>query len=111
MDETGDAALCRVIKKCRLEGDEIFSTFYLEFQEQYQLLITYIDHSFQKDANGHYINNVTKAVYGKNDAFYEANGSYSLLFTCNTWANEGLKSCGQKSCLCTPFDKGIFLKY
>ena len=56
-----------------------------------------------------YIN--TDAVYGKNDAFYEANGSYSLFHTCNTWANNGLKACGQKACFWTPFDSGIFYHY
>jgi uncharacterized protein (TIGR02117 family) len=80
-------------------------------EEQYQRLIKYIDNSFKKDATGDYINIITTANYGKNDAFYEANGSYSMFHTCNTWANNGLKSCGQKCCLWTPFDTGIFLKY
>jgi uncharacterized protein (TIGR02117 family) len=80
-------------------------------KEQYQRLINYIKDSFQKDKDGHFINIVTKVVYGKNDAFYEANGSYSMFHTCNTWANTGLKNCGQKCCLWTPFDTGIFLKY
>jgi uncharacterized protein (TIGR02117 family) len=79
--------------------------------EQYSRLIKYITNSFQKDKNGHFIRIITNANYGKNDAFYEANGSYSMLHTCNTWANNGLKSCGQKACLWTPFDTGIFLKY
>lgn len=80
-------------------------------KEQYQRLVKYITNSFQKDSNGHFINIVTKAVYGKNDAFYEANGSYSMVHTCNSWANIGLKECGQKCCLWTPFDTGIFLKH
>ena len=80
-------------------------------REQYQRLINYITNSFQKDKNGHFMNIPTKAVYSNNDAFYEANGSYSMLHTCNTWANSGLKESGQKCCLWTPFDTGIFLKY
>ncbi|CAN5529573.1 TIGR02117 family protein [soil metagenome] len=80
-------------------------------KEQYQRLINYITGSFQKDNNGHFIHIATNAVYGKNDAFYEANGSYSMLHTCNTWANNGLKESGQKCCLWTAFDTGIFLKY
>lgn len=79
--------------------------------EQYQRLINYITNSFQKDKDGHFIPINTDAVYEKNDAFYEANGSYSLFHTCNTWANNGLKTCGQRCCLWTPFDTGIFLKY
>ena len=80
-------------------------------KEQYQRLVNYITGSFQKDNSGHFIPIITRAVYGKNDAFYEANGSYSMLHTCNTWANEGLKECGQRCCLWTPFDTGIFLKH
>ena len=80
-------------------------------KEQYTKLINYITNSFQKDQNGHFIRIVTNANYGKADAFYEANGSYSMLHTCNTWANNGLKSCNQKACLWTPFDTGIFLNY
>ncbi|AWG20270.1 urease-associated protein [Flavobacterium faecale] len=80
-------------------------------KKQYRRLIAYIDTSFQKDLNGNFINIKTNANYSKHDAFYEATGNYSLLHTCNTWANNALKSCGQKACLWTPFDTGIFLKY
>lgn len=80
-------------------------------QSQYKRLIQFISASFQKDKEGHFMPIRTNANYGKTDAFYEANGSYSLLHTCNTWANNGLKACGQKCCFWTPFDKGIFLHY
>lgn len=80
-------------------------------KEQYARLVEYIINSFKKDQNGHFININTNANYGSNDAFYEANGSYSMIHTCNSWANNGLKSCGQKACLWTPFDTGIFLLY
>jgi uncharacterized protein (TIGR02117 family) len=80
-------------------------------KEQYQRLIQYICNSFQKNKDGHFINIATNANYGNMDAFYEANGKYSALKTCNTWANNSLKACGQKACLWTPFDTGIFLKY
>lgn len=80
-------------------------------RDQYARLVRYIDDSFQKDANGHFLFIKTNAVYGTNDAFYEATGSYSLFRTCNTWANSGLKACGQRCCLWTPFDTGIFAHY
>lgn len=80
-------------------------------KEQYQRLITYITDSFQKDASGNFIPIKTDANYGKTDAFYEANGSYSIFKTCNSWANTGLKACGQKCCLWTATDSGIFSKY
>ena len=80
-------------------------------KDQYTRLIKYITTSFQHDRLGHVIPIKTNANYGNADAFYEAMGSYSMLHTCNTWANNGLKYCGQKACFWTPFDKGIFLKY
>jgi len=80
-------------------------------KEQYTRLIDFINQSAQKDKNGHWINIKTTANYSQTDAFYEANGSYSLFHTCNTWANNALKSSGQKHCYWTPVDTGIFLNY
>ncbi|PZF73037.1 TIGR02117 family protein [Taibaiella soli] len=106
-----------------LSTTAIHATFYNQMTEtkscrkinisnpQYQRLITYINNSLQHDADGHVIHIVTDANYGNADAFYEAKGSYSMFYTCNTWANNGLKACGQRACLWTPFDTGIFLKY
>ena len=106
-----------------LSTTAMHATFYKELQEndrchkmlisrdQYARLIDYVTKSFQHDASGHFINIKTKANYCQSDAFYEANGSYSLFHTCNTWANNALKKCGQKCCLWTIFDTGIFLKY
>jgi len=78
---------------------------------QYARLIKYLKDSFEKDSKGNFMHIKTNANYSNTDAFYEANGSYSLFHTCNTWANNGLKACGQKCCFWTPFDKGIFLNY
>ncbi len=80
-------------------------------KEQYQRLVTYIENSLQIDTAGSPIVIPTKARYGKNDAFYEARGSYSLFHTCNTWANNALKVSGQKACWWTPFDTGIFYQH
>jgi len=80
-------------------------------KEQYNRLITYITDSFQKDDSNNFLPIKTDANYGKTDAFYEANGSYSLIHTCNTWANNALKASGQKCCFWTPMDSGIFSKY
>lgn len=80
-------------------------------KEQYDRLIKYINDSFQKDASGNFLAIKTDANYGKTDAFYEANGSYSVFHTCNTWANSALKASGQKCCFWTATDSGIFSKY
>ena len=80
-------------------------------KEQYSRLIKFIVSSFITDKNGNFENIITNANYGNNDAFYEAKGSYNLFSTCNTWTNDALKACGQKACLWTPYDKGIFYHY
>ncbi len=106
-----------------LGSTAIHATFYKAMNEsescreikmsmkQYQRLVHYISSSFQSDNASHLINIPTSANYNKNDAFYEAKGSYSLFHTCNTWANNALKSCGQKACVWTVLDGGIFGQY
>ncbi|MFP5042466.1 TIGR02117 family protein [Parasediminibacterium sp. JCM 36343] len=106
-----------------LSTTAIHATFYKTIKEdssckkimigkpQYQRLINYIDNSFRKDSSGHVMFIFTNANYNDRDAFYEAKGSYSLFHTCNTWANNGLKASGQKACIWTPADKGIFSQY
>lgn len=79
--------------------------------EQYQNLVNFIQDGFDRDENGNFILIKTDAVYGDNDAFYEAKGSYNFTKTCNTWANNGLKVAGQKAALWTATDSGIFRHY
>lgn len=78
---------------------------------QYQSLIAYILQSLQYNPDGHTRFIETNAVYGQQDAFYEAVGSYHMFHTCNTWTNNGLKAAGQKACLWTPFQSGILNQY
>ena len=80
-------------------------------QQQYARLAEYILTSLKNDSAGHAIQIITKANYNNSDTFYEARGSYSMFKTCNSWANKALKVSGQKCCLWTAFDTGIFLKY
>ena len=80
-------------------------------EKQYQALIKFIDNKFDKDSAGIYHCIKTDAVYGNNDAFYDAKGAYNFTYTCNTWANDGLKAAGQKAALWTPTDFGIFRHY
>jgi len=106
-----------------LSTSAVHATFYKEMNEsetcksikisrsEYQKLINFILSSFQKTATGDLFHIQTTANYGQHDAFYEAVGSYSLFHTCNTWANNALKACGQKASLWTPFDTGIFYHY
>jgi uncharacterized protein (TIGR02117 family) len=78
--------------------------------ENYQNLIAFINKSFQIKSRD-FLKIETDAVYGKHDVFYEANGSYSLFYTCNSWANQALKAANQKAALWTISDNGIFRHY
>ncbi|WP_426477650.1 TIGR02117 family protein [Chryseobacterium sp. CBSDS_008] len=80
-------------------------------RNQYQNLIKFVEDKFDRDQNGNFILIPTNAVYGDNDAFYDAKGTYSFLYTCNTWSNNALKAAGQKAALWTPTDFGIFQHY
>lgn len=80
-------------------------------REQYKKLVEFVEKKFDRDAKGNFILIPTNAVYGNNDAFYDARGTYSFLDTCNTWTNNALKAAGQKAALWTPTDYGIFLHY
>jgi uncharacterized protein (TIGR02117 family) len=77
---------------------------------EYARLIAYIQRSFALDAAGH-AQHIKGHSYGRDDAFYEAHRVYSFLYTCNTWTNNALKASGQRACLWTPSDKGIFHIY
>lgn len=79
-------------------------------KEEYANLMQYIEDSFQLDADGNPIL-IHATTYGQNDSFYEANRKYSLFYTCNTWANNALKSADQKAAVWTPTDTGIFRHY
>jgi uncharacterized protein (TIGR02117 family) len=106
-----------------LSSSAMHTTFYKRLKEgddcksiqisykDYEGLIAFIKQSMKLDQNGMPILIDTNANYGKNDAFYEAKGSYSLFKTCNTWTNNSLKSCGQRAALWTAFDTGIFYHY
>ena len=80
-------------------------------RSQYADLIKFVDSQFDKNPSGQNILIATTAVYSKDDSFYEAQGSYSFLYTCNTWTNDALKVAGQKAALWTPTDLGIFQHY
>jgi uncharacterized protein (TIGR02117 family) len=105
-----------------LSSSALHTTFYKAMQENayckkiqisvfdYQKLVVFIYDSFETKS-GNNIKIETNSVYGKNDIFYEAKGSYSMFYTCNSWANQALKSANQKAALHTLTDIGIFRHY
>ena len=77
-------------------------------KSQYVDLVNFIESYFVKDPLENFINIPTPDTYGDSDAFYKAKGRFTPFFTCNTWTNSALKSAGLRSCLWTPFQRGIF---
>jgi uncharacterized protein (TIGR02117 family) len=78
---------------------------------QYARLVAFITKRFKTDSASTFINIPTNAQYCDSDAFYEARGRYNLFYTCNTWSNSALAACGQRHCLWTIWDPGIFKIY
>lgn len=77
---------------------------------EYKQLITYVLKTANCSANqsAHVI---PESGYYDYDAFYEANGKYSLFSTCNSWINGGLKEADLPACWWTPLSFAIFAKY
>lgn len=87
------------------------NTFRIQLSEtEYRQLVNYITASFKTDSSGSFIP-FGQIKYSQYDTFYESTMRYSLFNTCNTWTNRALKKSGIKSCLWTPFDKGILYQY
>ncbi len=77
---------------------------------QYKSLAEFISKSFSQNESG-MPRNIPNLHYSQNDAFYHAEGSLTLLRTCNTWTNSALKYAGLRASLWTPFVEGIFYSY
>lgn len=73
---------------------------------QYQRLTAFIRARFRLDARGRTIP-VLGRGYGPNDMFYEANGGYSAVLTCNEWTGRALRAAGIRTGLWTPLEQSI----
>lgn len=95
--------------KSQIDNCDNCATLHIS-KDQYQVLIKHIEESFDWQ-NNKPIHIPTDAVYGDDDAFYEAVGSYFLFYTCNTWVNVGLQKMNMPAALWTIRDKGILQHY
>lgn len=75
--------------------------------KQFKILSEYIYHSFQLDDNGRPVELFPKTSEYTFYKYYQAKGKYSMFFTCNNWANKGLKKAGVKNAVWAPFDKSV----
>ncbi|WP_073294708.1 TIGR02117 family protein [Chryseobacterium polytrichastri] len=105
----GESAMHCTYYKTMTEADDC--KIIMISRSQYKKLVQFVNDKFDKDQNGNFILIPTNAVYSDNDAFYDAQGKYSFLYTCNTWSNNALKAAGQKAAFWTPTDAGIFQHY
>jgi uncharacterized protein (TIGR02117 family) len=74
--------------------------------EEYRRLAGYISARFQRDREGRTIP-VLGRGYGPADMFYEANGGYSFVLTCNEWTGRALRHAGVRTGLWTPLEQSI----
>ena len=72
--------------------------------EQYIRLVEFIESTFQRDDDGEYIQ-IPDEAYSTNDAFFNSNGRYHLLNTCNSWVGRALKTAGVKTPWLSPLPK------
>jgi uncharacterized protein (TIGR02117 family) len=75
------------------------------YHDKLEPLKSFILSGFQQNENGPLL--IENANYGPLDNFYEANGSYSLFETCNSWTNKALKAAGIRTSLDAFHEQGI----
>ncbi|GAL87754.1 hypothetical protein MYP_4985 [Sporocytophaga myxococcoides] len=86
--------------------DEYTRSIYIS-SDQYRELVNYIKESFRLNSDGK-IEVINCCKYsGLDNEFYEGKGVYSLIKTCNTWTNTGLKEAGVKTALWAPFEWSV----
>ena len=61
--------------------------------DQYRRLVAFIRARFRLDARAAGRSRCSGRGYGDWDMFYEANGGYSFVLTCNEWTGRALRDC------------------
>ena len=75
---------------------------------QYVQLVNYVLSSFETDAQGNFMQ-IPGEAYRRNDAFFDAKGTYHCLNTCNSWAGAGMRKVGIRTPWLSPLPKTMFL--
>jgi uncharacterized protein (TIGR02117 family) len=74
--------------------------------DQYRRLAAYIRARFRLDGNGETMPLIGRG-YNRWDVFYEAQGGYSFVMTCNEWTGRALRHAGIRTGLWTPLSQNI----
>lgn len=83
-----------VVYSCEPECDENRKSVSIS-KKNYQRLIHFVKNSFSMKNRA--VQLIKGKGYNANDNFYEANRSYHLFNTCNSWTNNALKRAGIKT--------------
>ena len=73
---------------------------------QYRRLVDFVRARFRLDRQGRTIPLLGRG-YNDWDMFYEANGGYSFVLTCNEWTGRALRHAGVRTGLWTPFSQSV----
>lgn len=73
---------------------------------QLLLLNDYLTGSFKSGPNNNILE-IETSGYTEYDKFYQANGKFNGVQTCNNWVNNALKAAQVKTSIWSPFDKGV----
>jgi uncharacterized protein (TIGR02117 family) len=78
--------------------------------EQYGIICSYVLQTFKVNE----FNNISKIKNVKyempGESYFDAEGKYSLFYTCNNWTNDALKVAGIKCGIWTPFEQCIIYR-
>ncbi len=74
--------------------------------DEYRRLAAFVAARFRHGAEGRTMP-IAGSGYRENDAFYEANGGYSAILTCNEWTGRALRAAGVRTGLWTPLEQSI----
>jgi uncharacterized protein (TIGR02117 family) len=74
--------------------------------DEYRRLVRFIRARFRLDSRGRTIPLLGRG-YGDWDMFYEAEGGYSFVLTCNEWTGRALRAAGVRMGLWTPLSQSV----
>lgn len=75
---------------------------------QYRRLVQHIRNSLHRQPDLT-VQHIPNAHRGKHNAFFEANGRYSIFNTCNNWTGRAMQAAGIRTGWFTPLPKTLFL--
>lgn len=104
----GEGAM-HLVLCCPKDLDQTTIRKILLTRNQFLQLTNYIKDSFKGKFGSH--QRILEHPYGDYHFYFDSKYTYSMVYTCNSWTNDGLKAAGQKACYWTPFKDGFWRLY